>query len=506
MNISNLKLFQLFKNLSQKEEKEFRKFISSPLYTSGRNYIPIFEEIKKLIKSGSSDLPAQKLYEKLYPGKKYNAQTLKNRFSELYKLGEDFLIYQNILDNQIERDKYLINIFLERGMTNFFENKYRKTYDQINNKKDEDYKFSNIYILRQIYGKFLEKEFKIEKFYANLYENSIYSICLTLINLFEFGTEFIQQEYLNRKYEFNPVMGILKSIDFNSLIKNIDAKKFPILNVVKLHYNLYKAFENLEEEHYYFEAREIFKKIKHNFSDEYMLKTYMIFIYYCTRRQNAGIKKFYYELFKLYNEKLNSGFCSDFSQKIYPVNNFRDYVYIGIEIGQLEWVENLIKKYSHLLPEENRENEINISYARLNISMNKFDSAYEFLGKVKPTNYLHYSDCSVMKLICQYELDLVEEAYSEVDRLKHFLSNHPEIPKIQKIYINNFLKIYSLLLKNLSKPDSLIYETAMNTFKQINLMSRKVWLLEKINALNGNKKKAVHKQPFLKTSNQSRYI
>lgn len=506
MNISNLKLFQLIRNLSPKEEKEFKKFISSPLYTSGRNYVPIFNEIKKLLNSGSSDLPSHQLYEKLYPGKKYNSQTLKNRFSELYKLGEEFLIYRKILENQFERDKLLTGIFFERNMTNFFENKYKKTFHEVCKQKDNNTKFSNVFLLKQIYGNHLLKEMKMEKYFNNLYDNSIYSVCLTLINLFEFGIEFKQQEYLNRQYDFNPVVGILNSIDFQNLILNINSKDFPILNVVKMVYNLYKAYENLEEEHYYFEAREIFKKIKNNLSDDYLLNTYMVFIYYCTRRQNAGIRKFYYELFKLYNEKLNMGFHSDFSQKIYPVNNFRDYVFIGIEIGQHEWVENFIKKYSHLLPEENRENEINLSYARLYISRNKFQSAYDYLLRIKPTNILHYTDCSVMKLLCQYELDLIEEAYFEIDKLKHFLSNHPEMPKIQKTYISNFIKVYFILLKNITKPDPLNYEIAMQTFNQTSSISRKDWLLDKINALNGNKKKAASKQPFLKTSRYSKYL
>lgn len=506
MNISNLKLFQLIRNLSAKEEKEFKKFISSPLYTSGRNYVPVFNEIKKLINSGSTELPSHDLYEKLYPGKKYNSQTLKNRFSELYKLGEEFLIYRKILENQFERDKILTGIFSERNMTNFFENKYKKTYDFVNRQKESNTKFTNLFHLRQIYSDHLMKELKMEKFFSNMYDNSIYSVCLTLINLFEIGIEFKQQEYLNRQYEFNPVIGILKSIDFQNLIANINSKNFPILNVVKMLYNLYKAYENLEEEHYYFEAREIFKKIKNSFSDELMLNTYMIFIYYCTRRQNAGVRKFYYELFKLYNEKLSSGFHSDFSKRIYPVNNFRDYVFIGIEIGQHEWVENFIKKYSHLLPEDNRENEINLSYARLNISRNKYQAAYENLGRVKPTNYLHYTDCSVMKLLCEYELDLIEEAFFEIDKLKHFLSNHPEIPKIQKTYISNFLKVYSVLLKNISKPDPLNYEIAKQLFSQNSSISRKDWLLEKINALNGNKKKAASKQPFLKSTSYSKYL
>ena len=209
----------------------------------------------------------------------------------------------------------------------------------------------------------------------------------------------------------------------------------------------------------------------------------MIFIYYCTRRQNQAIKKFHYELFKLYNEKLDSGFYSDFSDKIYPVNNFRDYVFIGIEVNQFEWVVQFIKKYSYLLPDYMRDNEIKLSYARLNIAKQEYDKAFEFLMKVKPANYLHYMDTSIMKLMCQYELEMIEESYFEIDKLKHYLRNHKEIPRIHKAHVTNFIRIYNSLLKYLSKPECYDSKILLKEINNIEIVSKKEWLIEKITDL-----------------------
>lgn len=471
----------LLKNFSEKELNDFKKFVSSPVYSSGRNYLPIIKEILKYNISDSDKISSAELYSKIYPGKKFRDQTLKNRFSELFKLGEEFLIYKSIKENKFERDKLLLNSFIQNNLEKFFESYYRKTFKEIDSLKDEDLKFANIQYLQTLNLVYLNREQRMDKFYNSLYENSIYSVCTTLLSLFEFGLEFKQQEdYMNKKYDFNPVMGILKNIDFMKIIKNFNGKDFKIMNIVRMMYHLYKAYEKIENEEEYFEGKKIFNEIKESLSDTYKLKIYMTLIYYCIRKQNLGIIKFEYELFNLYNEKLGSGFYSDFSEKIYPVNNFRDYVFIGIRVKQYEWVENFIEKYSYLLPEYMKNNEINLSYARLTQARNNFKDSYCFLQKVKPNNYLHYLDNSVLKLVCFYELKMFEEAFFEIDKLKHYLKNHNEIPKTHKTNISNFLKIYLSLLKAVTQIEGNNLGLVKNEILKISVISRREWLLEKV--------------------------
>jgi len=80
--------------------------------------------------------------------------------------------------------------------------------------------------------------------------------------------------------------------------------------------------------------RKIFADCYKVFSSEYKEEIYETIINYCVMRQNDGVKKFQYELFKVYNEKLKLGMYSNFRQQQYPVNTFRDYVLIGIEIKE----------------------------------------------------------------------------------------------------------------------------------------------------------------------------
>lgn len=483
MNIINYKLISFLNLLSKEDLSEFKKFISSPIYSSGRNYIPLLDEILLFKNDKADEISAVELYNKVYPDKKYSGQTLKNRFSELLKLGEEFIIYKDVQKDQIERDNILLKAYLDNKMFRFYEGKYKKAYSYLDSQKTNDKKFSDIYDLNQKNLHYLTLTEKIDRFYSNLYEHTIYSTSISLISLFDYGIEFKQQEYLGRKYEFNMVLNILKKIDLDDILGNYEGKDLEILKVVKMYYYLYKAYDELTNDYFYFEARKIFKNLSVNFSDDYKLKFYMIFIYYCTRRQNLGDKKFHLELFQLYNEKLDLGFTSDFTEMIYPVNNFRDYVFIGIELGKTDWVRNFVKKYSHLLPKKVREHEINLANSKLEFDIGNYENSLELVLKVKPNNYMHYLDSSSLKLVNYYELNNIEEAYFEIDKLKHYLSNHNEIPKVHKRYNKNFIKIYNKLLKikmDPKKKDIIVIEGEL---KNLSFISRREWLQSKISDL-----------------------
>ena len=96
---------------------------------------------------------------------------------------------------------------------------------------------------------------------------------------------------------------------------------------------------------------------------------------------------------------------------------------------------------------------------------------------------MHYLDSSSLKLLNYYELDRIGEAYFEIDKLKHYISNHNEIPKIHKTYSKNFIKIYNKLLKLKTEPkkkDIIILEGEL---KNIHFISKKEWLQIKISEL-----------------------
>lgn len=480
MNVADNKLFNLLKSFSPKELNDFKKMASSPIYTGGRNYLPFLKEILKILKKNTSQYSSRDLYSKIYPDKEYSSQTLKNRFSEMFRLCEDFIVYNKINSNSFEKEKFLLPYYLDKKLFRLFENKYARDKKLLESQPDSDNKYRNLAFLNMVNITLLNKKNKKGKMYDQFYESSSFYTCSYLIELFQFGIEYKTQEYDNEIREFNFILKILDTLKIDDVIEKFKKSNDKFYRVVCMFYYLYKAYENPEDESNYYEARKLFVELNFFFEDESKTELYKCMITYCIMRQNAGIKKFQFELFDLYNEKLNQGLYSEFHQRMYPTNIFRDYVYIGLEIGNYHWVDNFIKKYYKELPEETREDEYNLSYAKLYYQERQFNKALMNLNLIKGNNYIHYLDSSVLKLIIFFELDRLEDSFLEIDKLRHYIRNHKEIPIIHREFQLNFVKMYQRIIKLKSKPDIDYAGYLANEINSINRISRRDWLIEKV--------------------------
>jgi hypothetical protein len=256
-----------------------------------------------------------------------------------------------------------------------------------------------------------------------------------------------------------------------------------IFKVTAMNYYLFKAFENENEVAHYTKAHKIFKELFGELKDSYKVKIFNHLINFCIRKLNLGFKEYRNDLFELYNEKLDQNLISDLKSTVYLFNYFREYVYIGISLKKYAWVENFISKYSHELPDEMREDETGLSYAKLDLAKGKFERSLKNLLNIKPTYYLLYIDSSLIRLCNHYELKNYEEAFLELDRLKHYLRNHKEIPKVHLTTNGNFVRIYQKLLRYITDPEKNEIGYFEKDVRTMEMVAKKDWLLEKISEL-----------------------
>lgn len=479
----NFKLINLLNSLSQNEIKEFKKFISSPVYFGGRNYIPVLEHLLKNRTKGFENIYARDIYEKLYPGKKFSRQTLKNRFSELYKLGEEFLVYLNLKYNKPEKEKIILNMLIERKIHGPFESKYKKLRSHLQSEKYEDKKLFDLSYINELHLEYLNSKKNISNILDHYFEKSQLNFCMYLISMLQSGFEFSLQEYDNKIYESNYVYEYLKDLELEEFMNAFNRSDNLIYRITAMNYYLFKAFINSENEEYYFLSHKIFTQLSGKLKDKYKIHIFNLLTYFCMRKQNLGIKKFQIELFELYKEKLSQGLFSDLQNPIYLFNNFRDYVYIGLALKKFKWVEDFIYNYSKQLPSDFKEDEMKLSYAKLYIAHRQYEKSLINLENIKTANYLLYMDSSILKLCSYYELGKYEEAFLEIDKLKHYLRNHSEIPQVHKQPSLNFIKVYQKLLNSNLQPGKNDLGYQEKEIRIINLLSKKDWLLEKISEL-----------------------
>lgn len=483
MKIADLKLFSLLDSFSERDIKEFRKLVSSKYYSGGRNYLQLLNRLLKIKKSGLEKLTPQILYRKLYPGTKFSLQTLNNRFSELFKLGEEFLIHRTLQENKTERDRILLLAYHKNKSNKHFRNRMSRSRKSVEDMPESDSKYLNLTFMDRLDISFSRDPVISENTYRKYFENSQNFTALLLKNLFDFGFEFLQQAQTNRSFEFNLVNEILSRLEIDdTLIKKLYRSNLKIFKIVVLEYYFYDIFKNPENEKNYYEARKLFEELKSSMEDNYISEAYKKMTNYCILRQNQGVTTFNMELFKLYNEILKQKIYLDHKNE-FSQTTFRNYVLIGIILKKIDWTEKFIKDHAKELPEEIRNDEINLSYSKLFFSRKNYERSLQYISGLKNLNVIHYSDSAILKLCNFYETKKYEEAYFEMDKFRHYISNHEEMPKIHREYALNFLKIYKMLLKIKTGVDKKDFYQAENTMNKMKLISRASWLSEKIKEL-----------------------
>ncbi len=476
----NKKLVQILESFSAKEIREFRKFISSPFFTKGRNYIPFLNEILKAI-SKKQFKPEKKVSKEI---DKLSDQTIRNRYWELYKLAEDFIIFKDLSENTVERNRILLRNLTGKKLYSSFNLRLKETLKMLDKEKFSIKKHQDVSYFSLLNLEYLQDNDDAKHYFRESFEISKNDFSYDLLNFFEIGIEIIVNLRYKFKLDAEYIQDFLKELKITKVISRFENSDSVNEKVTAMYYYLYKAFENQDEEKFYYRSRKIFNETYNMLCDSFKISTFHHMINYCIIKRNEGLFLINYELFRLFNEKLDQDLTPELKYGHNLFNHFRSYVHVGISIKEYKWVEDFILKYSDSLPSEIRESEVKLTYAKLNFAKNKFEETLSYLDGVRTKKYQQYTDISQLKLCSFFELQKYEDAFSEIDKLLHYMRNHKEITENFYTYNMNFLKYYQKILKFKMNTEKLNPGFTIKEIESQNKIARKEWLLEKLKELD----------------------
>jgi hypothetical protein len=279
---------------------------------------------------------------------------------------------------------------------------------------------------------------------------------------------------------------ILEGIDMDKLLKLLKEENAMLFSYVMIYYCIQKCFSDYSDISYFAKARMYHKQIMNDLTEIENQSIYFAFTTYCINQISLGRDDFFRKIFEIIIEKLDAGYDAELHKDNYPVNNFRDYIIIGLRVDEIEWVRNFVSKYSSMIPESYRDDEIKISLSRIAQYEGDFGSALKHLEKIKKKNFLHYIDILNLRIRSYFELGEMDDAYQEVERLKQYLNYHKEIPDSMKKENLSFVKDVLLLFKysegQLSASE-LKYKLRNRDLKNI-----RIWVAEKFKCIIKRKK------------------
>jgi len=468
----------VFKSFSKTEQKNFIKFTEISFFSKKRSYINILSCLKE-VKLTDLTSENERIYSRLSHDLKLNKRALWNRLSELNTVAEYFLVNEKMKKDRLLRKSLFMEELNDRNQYEQIKKESVKAMKLIKETKLDDESFFNI---QNIYG-------EISSFYSerNDYQNSLfYNKLQSDFSLLNFANAIYKQMLdfeLRKRNNIDEKLqmeeSLINSFSSTAIIEDLKKKLGSKALSAEVYYNLYLAFKKPENEHNYFHARDLFIKNKTLYSNEFKNSIYQYLRNYCIDKTNIGESVYYREIFKLNNSIIDEGLFKDLNVVNSQTNNFRNFIFAALRLNEYSWVEKFIADHSKELPDEIRNDEINLSRGILKINEKDYGSALSYLRKVHRKRYLHYLDTSVYKLIIFYETDDIEESYRETARLKDYLRQHKDIPVYLKAGYQKFIKLFETLLKLQQKYDitgNELFIVQMEPIKNVGLGS---WLYEK---------------------------
>lgn len=470
------KVITVLECLSKDDLKKFGDYLNSPLFNKREIIVNLFGLYKKFHPTFSdNNFTKEKIYRKLFPGKKYNDEIFRNLNSLLLKLAEDFLSYMNYSGKPMIVKKHLLLEINRRKIYPLFEKNFgeSKRIQENNIQRDLDFFYNeyNIYLQKDIYNSFINKFSKSDIFHA---EKNL--LIFYLIKMMEI------QNYI--LYECR-ILGLDDKLYLNKNFPDEILKHVPqeITNLpqIKIYYNALKL-EQTNRDIYYKKLRDLLIEHGHLIEKEKHYNKYIDMIDYIKRNKPRDDLKTVTELFQLRKEIIEKGlFTENFITNMF----FLNLVKSGTRLKEFDWVEKFIEKYNPLLIEKYRDSTKELSYAYLYFDKKNFDEALSHLAKVKYEDIYYNLEVRNITARIYYETDRFEQLSDFINSYRMYLSKNRVINKTDFESHNFFIHLTGKLMKIKELRKYYKLDELDKTLFKKDFISR-IWILDKIKELEIN--------------------
>jgi hypothetical protein len=433
--MKDTKLIRLLALFDKDDFKKLGLFTRSPYYNRLSNVIKLYDALKKFYpKFESKNLTREVLYDKIFPGMKYDDMKLRTLQSYLFGLAEKYIAV-----NQYEKNKLNVRLDitaeLRRKGEAYFMNKnadlLRLRLDKTE-VKDADYYHS------------LYKVTFEENYVANQFSNkrnmqkevdSLTIYYLTMI-LRTYGTAFNRGSSLNIDIDTN----------ITETIENLaQTKPYNEIPVVAVNFALYMIARYMDEK-YFFSFLELIKKYPDTMKKEELYDAYYFLVNFCVLKIQKGDKRFVKIKLELYKNILKYKLWEGEGYLSYVI--FNNAISSAIENTEYAFAEKIIKEYRLFLEPSMKDDMVELSRAKLRYATGSYDKALEHLSRIKSNDDIFYKFAiKDLYIKIYYELGHWESIFSLIDSYKHFLHSNKLITDDVKKRYGLFLGMLNELVK-----------------------------------------------------------
>lgn len=478
---------EILKALSKSELKKFGDFIKSPYFNSVEVLGKIYDEVVKAYPDYDSPrLSYKKISQKIYPGKEFNEQTIRNLYSKFGNLLKKFIAVENIIN-----DEGLINLNMVESLST--KKLYESSNKQIEKFRAEKNKSKvlgvwDFYLKFRIEHNYYHNLFMLNKsgspeFYdaMNSKTESLITFFLKAFYMFNEAQEILLQLY--KGYELSPLLKSFNSaFDSDKLFNSSEAEGYKYYTYLKMHFLTAKYHNSDVTEEEYRNLLDIFRKNINSFVKTDKLTFFTSLEGLLLHKLIPKDKKYYNVLFETAKFYCEQNFYPDNLIPPLEILQFRNYFTVALLLKEFDWAEKFAREYTNYLKPELTENELNYSMAILSFKNKKFEDSLNYFNKMVITDIMEKMNVRIYTLMNYIELKAHESAISMVQALKQFSKENKEIPHLKVDSLKNSIRFFDEIVKaevNNKKIERYIYEEA----SAIRFFFQKQYIMDKMESL-----------------------
>lgn len=475
----NSKLLALFSSLSEKELKDFEKFLL--FQTENSSYAA---QLFYIIKNAAPDfsnkaLAKEQVFNKIYAKETFKDVKVRELMSVLRKHLDNFLIYLEHNKDDYYNNLALLKQYRKRKLDALFAQQMKN----IQSLQEED-PFINIerykreYLLADEKNNFFEQQQiithdeaigqKNESFDKYYFSAKLRTLC-EIIN---------REKILNATYSKSIEDEIIQVISQNKSL-NFDT---PAVHCYFEIFHLLKSGNNLEQ---FSKTLNTLNRYQKSFTDSELKSMYAYLLNYCVQEVNKGNAEFTEKLFELQKLLLQNKILLENGALSHI--SYRNIVTIAIKLKEYAWAEKFIEDYKSHITDQHKENAYNLSKSNLLYAKNDFSETIFLLNQIEFTDVYYACTAKFTLLKAYYALKEFETLDYFVSSFQLYLKRNKEISINFKKSSENFLKHFKkviLIEKQLDyKEKEKIEKKIRDLIQHIHeekTMANKAWLIEEI--------------------------
>jgi hypothetical protein len=469
------KSITILKLLGNGEIDSLRKFLSSPYFNQRKEMVDFLEHALSYFntKEKKISIPNEEMWTKIFDSP-YDDLKFRKLSSDFNHLVEEFLIQEEFKKDQQGKTVLKVKAITSRGGDELYESlRHDVVYGRkIDPNRNAEYYLHN-YELEKLIFKLIPdderkrdfKDINIDKISENL---DIYFISEKL----KYYSDILSWNQIYNTSLNMRGIEIVKKLANNPLFRDI-----PTISIYR---KIIKLNTNQGDESIYFEIKNEDLKNLYLFPKTEAMNILGNLLNYTIGKVNNGNRKYAKESLDLYIQALDSDLI--LNNGLMEISDYRNIVFMGLRVGEIEWVSRFIEDYKNHLDPVDKENAYFFSLSRLEIYKKNFSKVIEYLNKLNNNDIWYNLNGRSSLIVSYYELNEMDVLESQILSFKTYINREKLLIKSRKQNYIDFIKFVAKLIKYTKNDTAKLRKMRAEIESTVGVINKQ-WLLEKTDEL-----------------------